>query len=70
MRKSILIGVLAALVLFAFTACEPQVVDLTGGNRTAQFVVVTQNTPFIEGQDFIAENFFQNGQVLGKLCAI
>ena len=57
MRKSILIGVLAALVLFAFTACEPQVVDLTGGNRTAQFVVVTQNTPFIEGQDFIAENF-------------
>ena len=57
MRKSILIGVLAALMLFAFTACEPQVVDLTGGNRTAQFVVVTQNTPFIEGQDFIAENF-------------
>ena len=57
MRKSILIGVLAALMLFAFTACEPQVVDLAGGNRTAQFVVVTQNTPFIEGQDFIAENF-------------
>ena len=57
MRKSILIGVLAALMLFAFTACEPQVVDLTGGNRTAEFVVVTQNTPFIEGQPFAAENF-------------
>ena len=57
MRKSILIGVLAALMLFAFTACEPQVVDLTGGNRTAQFVVVTQNTPFIEGQSFVADNF-------------
>ena len=57
MRNSILIGVLAALMLFAFTACEPQVVDLTGGNRTAEFVVVTQNTPFIEGQPFVAENF-------------
>ena len=51
MRKSILIGVLAALMLFAFTACEPQVIEYP--TEAASFGVRTVgDTTYLEGEDF------------------
>ena len=54
MRKSILIGVLAALMLFAFTACEPQ------GNvwpADVAYITIEQVGEIVEGQAFDASDF-------------
>ena len=49
MRKSILIGVLAALMLFAFTACEPQTITWPT-ERNISFVTVEQTATYIVGE--------------------
>ena len=49
MRKSILIGVLAALMLFAFTACEPQTITWPT-ERNISFVAVEQAATYIVGE--------------------
>lgn len=51
MRKSILIGVLAALMLFAFTACEPQVIEYPT-EATSFGVRTVGDTTYLEGEDF------------------
>ena len=52
MRKSILIGVLAALMLFAFTACENQVPNLpVQGGKDVANITVTSTTVYA-GQDY------------------
>ena len=55
MRKSILIGVLAALMLFAFTACENQVPNLpVQGGKDVANITVTSTTVYA-GQDYTGE---------------
>ena len=49
MRKSILIGVLAALMLFAFTTCEPQTITWPT-ERNISFVTVEQTATYIVGE--------------------
>ena len=52
MRKSILIGVLAALMLFAFTACENQVPNLpVQGGKDVANITVTSTTVYA-GQEY------------------
>ena len=54
MRKSILIGALAALMLFAFTACQDPI-DVNGYVPT--MVTVEQNGVIVEGQAVTADSF-------------
>ena len=53
MKKSILIGVLAALMLFAFVACEQQMPVY----KSADYIEINQVSDFIKGQDFDANWF-------------
>lgn len=53
MKKSILIGVLCALMLFAFTSCEQSMPSY----EQIQYVTVAQKTAYIEGQPLSADNF-------------
>ena len=53
MKKTILVGVLAAMMLFAFTACEQSMPTY----KNADYLTVSQIAPFIEGQEFDAANF-------------
>ena len=54
MRKSILIGVLAALMLFAFTACEQNPTTPLYGAQVENITVVSQPV-FVQGQDLAAD---------------
>ena len=55
MKKCILIGVLAALMLFAFTACENQVPNLpVQGGKDVANITVTSTTVYA-GQDYTGE---------------
>ena len=63
--KSVLVVAFACAMLFAFTACEQQPIDVLGYNPTA--VKVTQNGTIITGQPLSAEMFtatvtYANGQ--------
>ena len=49
MRKSILIGVLAALMLFAFTACEPQTVTWPT-TKDVSYLSIEQVKSFVKGE--------------------
>ena len=65
MRKNVFIGVLAALMLFAFTACEQEPIDVNGYVPTMATIV--QNSAIIEGQPITADLFtatvtFRNGK--------
>ena len=53
MKKSILTIVLAAMMLVAFTACEQSMPTY----KNADYITISQNTPFIAGQTFDANNF-------------
>ncbi len=58
MKKCILIGALAALMLFAFTACEPSQINMSGSQYDYEIAKVdvasvdTSNNPMYEGQDW------------------
>ena len=54
MRKSILIGVLAALMLFAFTACEQNPTTPLYGSQVENITVVSQPL-FVQGQPLAAD---------------
>ena len=54
MRKSILIGVLAALMLFAFTACEQNPTTPLYGAQVENITVVSQPV-FVQKQDLAAD---------------
>ena len=56
MRKSILIGVLAALMLFAFTACEPQTITWPTDKDIA-YVSVEQTATYIVGETASGDGF-------------
>ncbi len=63
--KSVLVVAFACAMLFAFTACEQQPIDVLGYNPTA--VEVTQNGTIITGQPLTADMFtatvtYANGQ--------
>ena len=63
--KKVFIGVLAALMLFAFTACEQQPIDVNGYVPTMATVVA--NGVIIEGQEITADLFtgtvtYRNGE--------
>ena len=62
MRKSILIGVLAALMLFAFTACEPgtNTVIQESGNKTAMVATLVDFDGYLAGTT-AAEAGLDNG---------
>ena len=62
MRKSILIGVLAALMLFAFTACEPgtNTVIQESGNKTAMVATLIDFDGYLAGTT-AAEAGLDNG---------
>ena len=51
MKKSILIGALAVMMLFAFTACEPQIAGVIpgGDSPVAKVTFVSANDPLREG---------------------
>lgn len=51
--KSVLVVAFACAMLFAFTACEQQIPTY----RNVDYILISQNTPFIEGQSFNAANF-------------
>ena len=53
MKKTILTIMVAAMMLVAFTACEQQMPTY----KNADYLTVVQDTAFIEGQDFNANNF-------------
>ena len=53
MKKTILTIMVAAMMLVAFTACEQQMPTY----KNADYLTIVQNTAFIEGQDFNANNF-------------
>ena len=53
MKKVILVAMVAVSMLFAFTACDNSVPTY----KNADYITVSQNTPFIEGQAFNAANF-------------
>lgn len=55
MKKSILIGALAVMMLFAFTACEQTPIDVIG--KEVSFISVQQTGDFVEGQPFDASKF-------------
>ena len=58
MKKCILIGALAALMLFAFTACEPSQINMSGSQYDYEIAKVdvasvdTSNNPMYEGQSW------------------
>ena len=54
MKKGILIGALAALMLFAFTACEQQGLTLPAN---VDYITVVQTKDFVDGDKFNAANF-------------
>ena len=56
MRKSILIGVLAALMLFAFTACEPQAITWPT-DKDITYVSVEQTATYIVGETASGDGF-------------
>ena len=57
MKKCILIGALAALMLFAFTACEPQVVGLGSyGDKTVIGVDLASGQSFYGGDEIDSTN--------------
>lgn len=65
MRKTILIGMIAVAMLFSFTACEQQTVDVLGYEPT--MVTVTQNGEILAGQTMTADMFtgtvtYRNGE--------
>ena len=53
--KKVFIGVIAALMLFAFTACEQSVPDLNGQVPTN--AIITQTGVFVDGQAFDPTQF-------------
>ena len=58
MKKSILIGALAALMLFAFTACENKVPEINYGNaEVLAATIVSGDTEYLVGQDFDASRY-------------
>ena len=57
MKKSILAGVLAALMLIAFTACEQPANIWNPNGRTVTNAVITQTGEFIEGESFDPAKF-------------
>ena len=54
MKKCILIGALAALMLFAFTACEQPGLTLPAN---VDYITVVQTKDFVDGDKFSAANF-------------
>ena len=54
MKKCILIGALAALMLFAFTACEQPGLTLPAN---VDYITVVQTKDFVDGDKFNAANF-------------
>ena len=81
MRKSILIGVLAALMLFAFTACEPgtNTVIQESGNKTAMVATLVDFDGYLAGTtateagldngvSVVANITYDNGYVLENVA--
>ena len=54
--KKVFIGVLAALMLFAFTACEQTMPTY----KNVSYITITQNEDFVQGMDFDASKFSVN----------
>ena len=54
--KKVFIGVLAALMLFAFTACEQQMPTY----REVSYITISQTGDFVTDQDFDASKFQVN----------
>ena len=58
MKKGILIGALAALMLFAFTACENKVPEINYGNADVlAATIVSGDTEYLVGQEFDASRY-------------
>ena len=65
MKKTILVGIIAVAMLFAFTACEQQPIDVNGYVPT--MATVTPNGVIIDGQEITADLFtgtvtYRNGE--------
>ena len=56
--KKVFIGVLAALMLFAFTACEQQIPNMLPDE--VSYIEVNQLNPVLVGTAFDATNFEKN----------
>ena len=60
MKKGILIGVLAALMLFAFTACEQQMPEFPSEGSVQAAVITSGDTKYLLGDSFDPSRYMVN----------